>query len=66
METTVNDVMAELFYQQCTGTTPGHMANIPNNPALYVMCRVSRAENRKDFSRFLRQVADRLEREETF
>lgn len=62
----VSKPVAQLFLEQCVGSTSGHMAAIPNSPTIQTIigCHVpSQRENIhfKDFAEFLRQVADQLD-----
>ena len=56
----VSDAMAILFKDQCMGETSGHMAMIPNNPVLFGICTAHNIKTDKDFSDFLKQVAEKL------
>lgn len=62
----VNESVAKVFYDQCMGDYPGHMANIPNNPVLMSICVASGATNKKTFIEFLKQVADQLPDDDIF
>jgi hypothetical protein len=66
MDLMVSEPMAELFMTQCMGEVAGHMAMIPNNPTLYGLCKAHRINDKDDFARFLRQVADQLTKEQKF
>ena len=69
-----SEAMAELFYDQCAGSTSGHMANVPNNPVLFslVSCAADgkpdncRAASKKNFALMLREMADHLENADQF
>lgn len=66
MDLMVSQAMAYYFYEQICGQHNGHMAAIPNNPVLYGLVAAHCAERKEDFTRFLRQVADELEKESPF
>jgi len=66
MDITVSEAVAEYFYDQCAGMYSGHMAAIPNNPVIYGLIKAHSADQKVDFARFLRQVADKLEAEPKF
>lgn len=60
-------IMAEFFYEQCAGTTTGHMAMIPNNPVIYGLIKASsnthgsdHAASQTEFAAILRKIADDL------
>jgi hypothetical protein len=62
--------MAEFFYEQCAGTTSGHMAAIPNNPVLFGLVSAcagksgsTHACSRPEFAALLREAAAYLEKE---
>lgn len=60
------------FMDQCAGSHSGHMANIPNNPTLFGLCLAHGATthsghpNRAQFARFLKEIADRLAKDDSF
>jgi hypothetical protein len=66
MDVKVSEPMAEFFYTQCVGKYDGHMAAIPNNPTIFGVCEAHRVYSRDDFARFLRGVADALQKEQPF
>ena len=66
MELTVSEPVAEFFMQQCVGEHSGHMSMIPNNPVLYGLVQSHRALGRNEFVRFLRQIADQLDKDIPF
>ena len=66
MDVTVSEPVAYFFYEQCAGESNGHMSMIPNNPVLSGLCKAHAIHTKEDFSRFLRQVADSLEKEQPF
>jgi len=64
----MNKTMALFFYEQCAGTSTGHMAMIPNSPVLFslIKSRFLRNDNtlacsRTEFAKMLREIADDLE-----
>lgn len=57
----VSHSMAKLFYDQCFGTTDGHMAAIPNNPVLNSIVVASGVRTQEQFADFIREVADWLD-----
>jgi len=66
----ISKLLAKFFYEQCAGTTAGHMANIPNNPVLFSLIqgfssghKNINAVEQEDFIKFLRLIADELESE---
>ena len=68
MGTPVSLAMSELFYEQCAGTTSGHMAMIPNSPILFGITAAQcgnpvghNAASKEDFAAFLRDAADWLD-----
>jgi len=66
--------LARIFYEQCAGTTPGHMANVPNNPILFsILSAVTKpgsknayACSKESFSTTLRKIADALDDDDQF
>lgn len=66
MDVTVSEAVSAFFLDQCIGTTPGHMANIPNNTTLYSLMQAHCVHEKDAFVRFLRQVADNLDKEPPF
>lgn len=60
-EINVNESIAKLFYDQCMGSTSGHMANIPNSPILSAICLASGVVNENDFKQFLIDVSEELD-----
>jgi len=64
----VDKIVAELFYQQCAGSTTGHMAMIPNNPVLHGMLSAAypdfacgvHACSKEQFAEFLQQASEAL------
>lgn len=65
----VSKEMADLFYDQCVGSTDGHMAAIPNSPVLWSIAVANNAHGTKEqFADFLYGIADRLsdEKERVF
>ena len=62
------DALAEFFYEQCAGTTSGHMALIPNNPVIFGLVRAvtgtsdnCHAASQTEFAELLRDMADFLD-----
>ncbi len=62
-----NKAMAEFFYEQCAGSTSGHMAMLPNNPVVYGLIKAHtgtrdncHAATKTDFAVLLRKMADEL------
>jgi hypothetical protein len=61
--------LAKFFYQQCAGTTSGHMANVPNNPTLFSLTSAYSeqintscvAASEEQFAKMLREMADALD-----
>ena len=64
MDVTVSEATAQFFYEQCAGEYTGHMSLIPNNPVIHGLIKAHSAIERSDFTRFLRQCADKLDRAE--
>jgi len=70
MSREMNRTVAEIFYQQCAGTTSGHMANVPNNPVLYSLLSAYLGDspgssdcyaiNRAAFADMLREMSEAL------
>ena len=63
----MNIDIGEIFYQQVTGTTSGHMCNIPNNPLLWTLLSTvtNSTDNfnticKEDFVEFLEDVIKEL------
>ena len=57
----VSKEMANLFFDQCVGSTDGHMAAIPNSPVLWSIAVANNAHgSKKQFSEFLMGVAKQL------
>ena len=59
--------MANFFYEQCAGSSNGHMSEIPNSPVLFglIGAHSGRMEStysatKTEFAEFLRSVADQL------
>ena len=64
----MEEAFATLFYEQCAGTTAGHMAPIPNNPVLFSMVKAkmnnhshTHAASKNEFAELLREIARTLE-----
>jgi hypothetical protein len=64
----MNKTLAKFFYEQCAGTTSGHMAMIPNNPTMFALVKAHSgrddnhyAATQTEFSEMLRQMADALD-----
>jgi hypothetical protein len=66
MDIKVSEPVAEYFMEQCVGSSNGHMMGIPNCPALYGLCRAHRIDGKKDFARFLIDVAEQLNKQPPF
>ena len=63
-----NKAIAEFFYEQCAGSTTGHMAMLPNNPVMFGLIKAHSgkkdncyASTKTEFSAFLRKIADELD-----
>ena len=63
-----NRDLANIFYEQCAGTYPGHMGNVPNIPIIYSMIKAvtvgssnCHACTKKSFAVMLRKLADELD-----
>lgn len=61
------NTLANFFYEQCAGTTTGHMANIPNNTVLFSLMRAySKSQDQQyaltkvEFANLLRDIATEL------
>lgn len=59
----VSTAMALLLKEQCMGEYCGHMANIPNNPVLFGLCKAQGIDCTEDFADFLLYVSERLREE---
>lgn len=57
----VSSPVAKYFFEQCAGSCNGQMASVPNNPVLHGLCLAHKADSKDSFSKFLREVADRLD-----
>jgi hypothetical protein len=64
----MNETLAKFFYEQCAGTTSGHMAMVPNNPTMFALVRAYTgkhdncyAATEKQFAEMLREMADALD-----
>ena len=60
-------VMAKFFYEQCVGSTSGHMAMVPNNPMLFTLAKAYSMSNdshhaatEAEFSAMLLEIVDAL------
>lgn len=63
-----NKTLAKFFYEQCAGTTSGHMAMVPNNPTLFALISATGdlsdscyATTQTEFASFLREMAEALD-----
>ena len=56
----VSKAAAQYFYDQCCGTHNGHMANLPNNPAIKGLLDAHGVNSQVHFVEFLQEVADML------
>lgn len=66
-----NKTLARFFYEQCAGSTTGHMAMVPNNPVIFGLIKAcsnhsdnSYAATEMDFAEILRGMADSLDESE--
>ena len=63
-----NETLAKFFYEQCAGTSTGHMAMIPNSPVMFGLVKAYSgvkdncyAATQKQFAKMLREMADSLD-----
>ena len=64
---------AKFFYEQCAGTSAGHMAMIPNNPVLFGLIKAHTGKNdqyyaatQTEFAAMLIDMAKLLQSEDRF
>ena len=69
----VSKAMANLFYEQCSGSTSGHMSHIPNSPILFGItgAHSTRVDSiysisKTEFREFLLQTAEHLKSNNEF
>jgi len=55
-----NECIARFFYEQCAGSTTGHMAMIPNNPVLFGLIKSISGNNDKAYAATQSEFADML------
>lgn len=60
--------ISKFFYEQCAGSTSGHMAMIPNNPVLFGLIKSMSGTNdnnyactQTEFAAILRELAEDLD-----
>ena len=63
-----NKAFAKFFYEQCAGTSSGHMAMVPNNPTLFGLVKACSghqdncyAATRSEFAQMLIDIANELD-----